>query len=89
MSEPENAHADWARAVAKEQNVGLVDLQHLLAQKYDALGKDATTALYADGHVHTTRAGAELTAKVVVDALQALPDHPVANLLREKPAATW
>ena len=34
--------------------------------------------LFADEHTHTTRAGAELNALCVMEALAALPDKPLA-----------
>jgi lysophospholipase L1-like esterase len=75
-------HADWARAVATAGNVAFIDLNGLLAARYNDLGQDKTTALFADKTTHTTWEGAELTAEVVDQALRALPQDPVALFLR-------
>lgn len=77
-----DTHADWTRAVGKAEDVGVVDLNESIAVRYDALGQEATTALFADKTTHTTWAGAELSAKIVVEGLRALPKNPVAAFLR-------
>ena len=82
IARPADSHADWARAVAESEQAPFLDLNRLLADRYDALGQDATTALFADKAVHTNWAGAELTARVVADALRALPKNPVAEFMR-------
>jgi lysophospholipase L1-like esterase len=84
-----NTHADWARQVAKDQNVGLLDLYESIASAYDGLGQEKTTELFADKRVHTGREGAELSAKIVLNQIRTLPGDPLRNTLREKPAANW
>jgi len=86
---PNEIHADWARQVAKDQNVGLLDLNTIAGKKYEALGQEKATAMFADGHVHTGHAGAELLAASVIEALEALPGNPIAGYLRPTPAANW
>jgi lysophospholipase L1-like esterase len=86
---PTGSHADWARQVAKDQNVPLLDLYEGAAKRYDNLGQDKTTALFADQRVHTNHDGAEVLASVVIQQLKELPENPAAAYLREKPAATW
>ena len=55
-------YAGWAAQVATAEGVGFVDLNEIVARRYDALGKDAVTALFLTDHTHTNRAGAELNA---------------------------
>ena len=88
IARPVDSHADWARAVAKADNVPLLDLYERIAERYDPMGEAAVTALFADKRVHTTKAGAELNASIVVDALRALAPNPAAPYLRQ-PAAIW
>jgi lysophospholipase L1-like esterase len=83
---PKDSHADWTRAVAKAENVALVDLYELIATRYDAMGEKAVDPLFADERVHTGLEGAKLNASIVVEGLKALPQNPVAAYL--KPAAT-
>jgi lysophospholipase L1-like esterase len=77
-----DSHADWTRAIAAAEKVPLVDLNELIAKKYDALGQEAVTALFADKTVHTGWAGAELNALTVVEGLRALDPNPLGGHLR-------
>jgi len=63
---PTGSHADWAREVAKTENVALLDLYERIAERYDSLGEMAVSALFADKRVHTPRSGAELNASIVM-----------------------
>jgi lysophospholipase L1-like esterase len=88
IARPSGSHADWAREVARAEKAPLLDLYERIAQRYDPMGVDAVTALFADRRVHTTRAGAEMNAAIVVEALRAPPVNPVAAYLRPV-AAIW
>ncbi len=67
------SYAGWARQIAAEEGVALIDLNELVARRYEALGPTQVETLFADEHTHTSRAGAELNAALVVEALRALP----------------
>jgi rhamnogalacturonan acetylesterase len=71
-------YGGWARQVASQQHVAFVDLNEIIARRYDALGEAKVEALFADPHTHTSRTGAELNAECVVAGLKALPKDPVA-----------
>ena len=75
------SYAKWAREVAAAEHVVLLDLNELIAQKYDALGAEKVDALFADEHTHTSWAGAELNAATVVEALH---DSPLTKFLKVK-----
>ncbi|MGD0798670.1 MAG: GDSL-type esterase/lipase family protein [Acidobacteriaceae bacterium] len=71
--------AGWAQQVAVQEHVGFLDLNEAIARRYDALGEAAVEPLFGDPHTHTSRAGAELNAEVVVSCLKALKNDPVAG----------
>ncbi|MBL9202964.1 MAG: GDSL family lipase, partial [Opitutaceae bacterium] len=77
-----DAHAGWAAQVAASEKVAFLDLNELIAQRYDALGEAAVNPLFADERVHTSRAGAQLNAEVVVAALRSLNKNPLDAYLR-------
>jgi lysophospholipase L1-like esterase len=81
-------HAPWVRTVAQDEKIQLLDLNNLIADQYDTIGRDATTALFESGP-HTNRAGAEFTAKIIADAVTSLPETPLTKYLRDKPAQNW
>jgi lysophospholipase L1-like esterase len=73
-----DGYAAWAAQVALEEGAFLIDLNSLIAARYDGLGPEAVDALFADPHTHTSRAGAELNARIVFAALQQLDGFPCA-----------
>jgi lysophospholipase L1-like esterase len=89
ITRPSGSHADWARALAEEEKIPLLDLYERIAVRYDLMGVDAVTALFADRRVHTTRAGAEMNASIVMEALRALSANPTGAYLRPVTAAVW
>jgi lysophospholipase L1-like esterase len=89
ITRPEGSHAEWARQVAQSERVPLLDLYERIAARYDPMGEAAVTSLFADKRVHTTRAGAELNASIVIEALRSLASNPTAPYLLAKPAALW
>jgi lysophospholipase L1-like esterase len=62
-------YAGWARRVAQEEGVPFIDLNDLVALRYEALGAEKVESLFADEHTHTSRAGADLNAEIVAKAL--------------------
>jgi hypothetical protein len=79
-----STYRGWAQQVADQQHVGFVDLNEIIARRYDALGQAAVDPLFGDPHTHTTMAGAVLNAECVVAGLRALPHDPLAKYLSDK-----
>jgi rhamnogalacturonan acetylesterase len=66
-------YGGWAAAVAKSQGAYFLDLNELVARRYEAIGADKVKELYfLEDHTHTTLAGAQLTAEIVVAGLRGL-----------------
>lgn len=62
--------ADWARDAADASGAAFVDLNAIIAKRYEALGPDAVLAFFADEHTHTNAAGARFNAETVAAALK-------------------
>jgi len=77
-----DSYGKWAADVAAQEGVGLVDLNEIIARKYDALGAEKVEPLFGDEHTHTSRAGAELNADCVVEGLKGLRQNPLAAYLK-------
>jgi lysophospholipase L1-like esterase len=77
-------YGGWARQAAAEKKVAFIDLNEIIARRYDALGEAKVEPLFADPHTHTSRAGAELNAEAVVAGLKALPKDPVTADFSQK-----
>ena len=77
-------YGGWARQVAAQQHVAFIDLNAIIADRYDQLGEQKVEPLFADPHTHTSRAGAELNAECVIAGLKALPHDPVGRYFSAK-----
>lgn len=66
----ENSYPEWARLVALQTGSPFIDLNETIARQYDELGEKKVKELFADEHTHTSKAGAELNAKVVAKELR-------------------
>ena len=82
--------AGWARAVAIAEKTDFVDLNELIARKYDGMEPNAVDALFC-GSPHTSWTGAVVNAETVISGLKALKTDPVAAYyvarVKEIPAA--
>ena len=78
------SYGGWARAVAASEGVGFIDLNELVARRYDSIGEVRTEPMFADKNTHTTKAGANLSAEVLVGGIRALPGAPIDALLSKR-----
>lgn len=69
-------YAGWAAQVAREEHAGFIDLNEMVARKYDEMGHAAVMKLFPlvtpDEHTHTNLAGAELNAHMAMAGLRAI-----------------
>jgi lysophospholipase L1-like esterase len=72
-----SSQAGWARDVAAQEKADFIDLNELVARKYDAMAKDKVDALFC-GSPHTSWTGAVFNAETVISGLKALKNNPVA-----------
>lgn len=77
-------YGGWAHQVAESEKVASIDLNEIIARRYDALGQEKVEPLFADPHTHTSRAGAELNAECVVAGLKSLSGDPLSKFLSDK-----
>lgn len=78
-------YAAWAREVAQQTNTPLLDLNEIIARKYEAMGPEPVAALFADAGTHTTPEGAALSASTVVSGLKNM-GSPLTKFLSAKAA---
>src|ERR1019366_3129881 len=79
-----STYRGWTQQVAAAEHIGFVDLNEIIARRYDALGTSAVDPLFGDPHTHTTMTGAVLNAECVVAGLRALPYHALDKFLSPK-----
>jgi lysophospholipase L1-like esterase len=82
-----NDYGKWAAEAAKSGGALFIDLNQIIADKYDALGPDKVLAQYftpAD-HTHTNADGAKLNAASVAEGIRRLKDCPLGSYLSTTP----
>jgi rhamnogalacturonan acetylesterase len=66
------SYGKWAEEVAKQEGAYFIDLNNLVASKYEELGADAVKAFFPGDHTHTNKDGALINAQIIVDQLKKL-----------------
>jgi len=79
-----DGYAAWAADAAWISGARFIDLNTLTANKYDALGQEATK-LYFNDFQHSRKAGAKLNAQSVVTGVRGLKDCSLATDLVSTP----
>jgi rhamnogalacturonan acetylesterase len=74
----------WAAEVADSQSVIFIDVTKLIADRYEQLGQAKVAELFATDHTHTSPAGAELNAALVVAGLKMIKGKPFNRYLSSK-----
>ncbi len=77
----------WAAEAAKAEGAFFIDLNELIADRYDRLGADHVSATFfgPKDHTHTVAAGARFNAQRVIDGLRAIGNCPLAAYLLGSP----
>jgi lysophospholipase L1-like esterase len=65
-----DGYALWAQQVAKDEDIYFVDLNDLIATKYEELGAEKVKAFFPGDHTHTNIDGAKLNAGIVAKFLK-------------------
>lgn len=74
-------YAGWAQEAAESSDTLFLDLNEIVADRYDEIGEEASLALFADS-VHTTPDGAEFNAECVVEGINNLNNCELKNYVK-------
>lgn len=78
------SYGTWAAQVAQAENAYFIDLNELVAVKYDAIG-DSTklqATYFVKDHTHTNGAGAKVNAATVVEGVRQLKNCPLNGYIQ-------
>jgi lysophospholipase L1-like esterase len=64
------SYAKWANEVAKQEGAYFIDLNEIIASKYEEIGTEKVNPFFPVDHTHTNIDGAKLNAELVVKALK-------------------
>lgn len=78
-----NDYGKWAAEAARAGGAFFVDLNEIVARRYEAAGPEKVKSTYfAEDHTHTTPAGAALNAEAVVEGVRLLVECGLKAFLR-------
>jgi lysophospholipase L1-like esterase len=77
----------WAKQAAAQGGALFVDLNEIVARRYEQLGAAKVDTLFADAHTHTNEEGGQLNAECVIAGLKALKLNPLEAFFSAKAAA--
>ena len=77
----EDSYGDWAEIVARETGTLFIDLEEMVASRYDQLGPKTVELMFGDEHTHTSAAGAVLNAGCFVEGVKMLEGNPLEAFL--------
>lgn len=76
-----SSYGGWAAEAARAEGALFIDLNDIVALRYEALGPQSVDGLFGDEHTHTNAKGAQLNANAVVEGLKRLSPNPLAPYL--------
>jgi rhamnogalacturonan acetylesterase len=77
------SYSQWAADAAKTEGAVFIDLNDLVATRYESLGPEVVkTKLFLEDHTHTTEEGARINAALVADALPVFKDLSLSSFLK-------
>jgi rhamnogalacturonan acetylesterase len=78
-------YGQWAAEAARAEGAYFIDLNEIIADRYEAMGEEEVTALYfgPGERTHTNAAGALRNATCVVEGLKMLAECPLTAYLKE------
>ncbi len=78
-----DSYVKWAREAAEMEGAYFIDLNDLVASKYEELGQEYVSKnLFLEDHTHTTEEGAIINAKLVAEALRKLEGCGLAEAVK-------
>ncbi|MFD0998394.1 rhamnogalacturonan acetylesterase [Ohtaekwangia kribbensis] len=78
-----DSYATWAADVAKAEGAYYIDLNDLVASRYEQLGpEEVKSKLFLEDHTHTTEAGARINAALVAEAIRGEKKLALRKFLR-------
>ena len=80
-------YGKWAKEAATAGGALFIDLNEIVAARYEAEGEEKVKTEYftEKDHTHTTAAGARVNAAAVAEGIKALKDFPLAGFLAATP----
>jgi len=76
-------YGKWAREVADTNNAFFIDLNEIVAKKYEEMGAEQVKSFFPGDHTHTNLVGAKLNAETVAQGIKELKNCELKAYLKE------
>ncbi|MFA5328272.1 MAG: rhamnogalacturonan acetylesterase [Prolixibacteraceae bacterium] len=76
-------YGKWASEIAEKTDAFFIDLNELVAAKYESLGQEKVKAFFPGDHTHTSLEGAKLNAETVVRTIRELKNCELKKYLKK------
>lgn len=78
-----NDYTAWSKEAAEMEGAYFIDLNDLVASKYESLGQRyVTDSLFITDHTHTNKKGAIINAQIVAEAFKNLKDCDLSKYIK-------
>ena len=84
MIRSSDSYSLWAQQVAKEEGAYFIDLNDLVAKKYEEMGTEKVKPFFPVDHTHTNIDGAKLNAEIVVNAIKEIKPGKLKKYLSKQ-----
>jgi lysophospholipase L1-like esterase len=68
----DESYNKWSKTAAENQGADFIDLNVIIAKKYEALGKEKVSAFFPKDHTHTGAEGADFNALTAAESIKNL-----------------
>lgn len=69
-----DTYGNWAKTAAEKEKAFYIDLNEIVALKYEALGKEKVKSFFPKDHTHTGLEGADFNALSIAESIKKLKD---------------
>jgi len=76
-----DSYGAWTKEAAAMEKVFYMDLNNLVADKLDKMGKDSIQLMYHGDHTHSSLLGAKLNAKTAAEGIKALKNCSLRKVI--------
>lgn len=67
-----DSYAGWAKEIAAQEGACFIDLNNIIADKYEELGADKVATFFPKDHTHTNKEGGMVNADIVINGIKNL-----------------
>jgi rhamnogalacturonan acetylesterase len=79
-----DSYSLWAEQVAKEEGAYFINLNELVATRYEEMGADKVKPFFPVDHTHTDLEGAKLNASIIINAIKEIKPGRLKKYLTDK-----